>query len=215
MTSLTTQDELLRHIRQKRKEAFLFPLGDEQRVLLGPVLPEDRDRIRVGVTRLSSISRYLRFFTATATLNEDQLRYLTEVDQVNHVAWCAVDVSTPALDGLGLGRFIRLNDRPEIAELALAVIDAYQGRGLGRILLALLYLRAREVGVRTLRALILPENHAVQCWFRNLGASIRFAPDLIQADLPVYPDPADLPQTPTADRFRQALTRLAQAKIQS
>ncbi|HEX2973567.1 MAG TPA: GNAT family N-acetyltransferase [Tepidisphaeraceae bacterium] len=216
MSSPMEEDELLRRVRETRRGAFLFPLKDGQRVLLGPVLPEDRERIRAGIKRLSTISRYLRFFAATNTLSEEHLRYLTQVDQVNHVAWCVVDISTPALDGLGLGRFVRLAKQPTIAETALAVVDAYQGRGVGRILLGLLYLRALELGVETLRALILPENERVEWWFGQLGAEVRQGRgnDITEADLPVLHDLGKLPKTPAAGRFREVLERLAAAKAQ-
>jgi len=168
-----------------RPGAFLCPLKDSTNVLLAPVLPEDSERIRVGLTRMSSISKYLRFFTATPQLTDEQLHYLANVDQVNHVAWCALDPATPGLDGLGLGRFVRLENEPQVAEFAIAVIDALQNRGLGTILLAMLCSKALERGIRTLRGLVLPENEFVATWLIELGAKLRHGPDVNQVDLPL------------------------------
>lgn len=60
-----------------------------------------------------------------ARLSEKQLRYFTEVDQQNHVAWIALYPAAAGLHGLGVARFVRYRDQPMIAELAFAVIDAY------------------------------------------------------------------------------------------
>jgi len=197
------------HTHPFRPGSFPFSLSDGTPVLLAPVLPEDRQRIRAGLARMSSASRYLRFFAHTPTLSDEQLRFLTEIDQVNHVAWCALDPSTSGLDGLAMGRFVRLDDQPDTAEFALAVIDARQRRGLASILLAVLYLLARTRRIRTLRGLILPENDFLRRWLHDLGASSCRQTDFIQADLPVRPDPADLPRTPSAQTFSALLRVLA------
>jgi GNAT superfamily N-acetyltransferase len=199
---------------QFRDGSFLFTLEDGKTILVGPVLPEDRERIRIGLTRMSSSSRYLRFFTATPQLTEEQLRYLTELDQVNHVAWAALDPDDPQHPGLGLGRFVRTEEKGDLAELAMAAIDSYQNRGLGRILLAVLYLRCRQLGVRVLRGLVLPENRFVVRWFRDLGGTPRLRDGLEEVDLPVYDDMSLLPRTASAERFRNAL-RAVREKLSS
>lgn len=197
-----------------RDGSFLFTLEDGKTVLVCPVLPEDRERIRIGLTRMSRSSRYLRFFTATPQLTDQQLRYLTELDQVNHVAWAALDPDDPEHPGLGLGRFVRTADGGELAELAMAAIDSYQNRGLGRILLAALYLRCRAVGVRVLRGLVLPENRFVVRWFRDLGGTPRLRDGLEEVDLPVCDDMSLLPKTASAERFKNTL-KAVQAKLSS
>ena len=69
--------------------AFLFSLEESSSVLVRPISVTDKARLQNGLELLSPESRYLRFFTAISQLGEAQLRYLTEVDQVNHVAWGA------------------------------------------------------------------------------------------------------------------------------
>lgn len=188
---------------------FLYQLRDGQPVLIGPVLPDDKERIRVGVSELSAASRYLRFFSWTTQLTEKQLRYLTEVDQINHVAWCVLDPSRPGLPGLGLGRFVRLESDPHAAEWALAVHDRHHRRGIGTALLAMLYLQARHRNIRSLRGIVLLENDLVVRWLRNLGATVRREPDSYVVDLPVHPDPNLLPPTASANHFRSVLATLA------
>ena len=91
-------------------------LRDGAPVLLRPVLPEDRQRLQHGLLLMSAESRYRRFFSPMPAFSEEQLRYFTEVDQENHVAWIALDPSAPGLPGLGIARFIRNPDEPTMAE---------------------------------------------------------------------------------------------------
>ena len=188
-------------------DGFVFPLRDGTRVLLRPVRGEDRPRIQVGLARLSPQSRYLRFFSGMSELTEKQLRYLTEVDQFDHVAWGALDPAAPGLPGLAMARFAREEEDATVAELAVVVLDSVQGRGLGSVMLGVLFLEAPRCGIRTFRALVLPENEAVVQWFARLGATVRREPDLCQVDLPIVDDSA-LPDTGTARRFAWLLSAL-------
>ena len=191
------------------RDLFPFTLADGTGILLGPVISEDRARIRDGVARMSGYSRYLRFFTGSPHLTDDLLTYLTEIDQKNHVAWCALEPAA-GLPGIGLGRFVRLAEKPEIAEFALAVVDPWQRRNIGTILLAMLWLLARRDGVRTLRGLVLPENDVALAWFRNLGAAVQYRQDINEADLPVR-DLSAFPPTASAGRFQATIRMLQEA----
>jgi GNAT superfamily N-acetyltransferase len=166
-------------------------LLDGTPVVLQPVQPGDRDRMRGGFARLSPKSRQQRFFRGLTELSEADLDYLTIVDQHVHVAWGAVDPSQAGEPGLGMGRFIREADDPTVAEMAIAV--EFQGRGLGTFLLAVLALRAEAIGVRTLRALTLLENDAVSHWLRGLGASMHFDGQVCDFRLPVGPEAVAVP----------------------
>lgn len=192
------------------KQAFLFRLADGKPVLIRPVLPEDKERLAAGVAAMSGNSRYLRFFTGTTQLSPEQLAYFTEVDQENHVAWCALDPATPEFRGLGLGRFVRSAEDPSIAEWALAVIDPMQGRGLGTVLLAMLHIQARRLGIRILRGLVLPENQPVIDWMTDLGAMVHYGLEVHRVDLPVC-DEASPAETRAAERLHRTMAQLAEA----
>lgn len=194
---------------------FDFRLRDGTPIVFGPVVPDDKERVRVGIARLSRTSRYLRFFSGTAQLSEQQLDYLVNVDQVNHVAWGAMDPAEPGLSGLGLGRFVREPEQPDSAEMAIAVVDDLQGRGLGTALLGLLYLSAQERRLKSLRSLVLPENDVTCQWLASLGAVLRNRGDHFEAELPVAADLKDLPQTASAERFARVIGELRMAMVRT
>jgi len=182
-----------------------FALRDGTQVLLRAVICDDRERIQNGMAALSSESRYFRFFTSATRLSDQQLRYFSEVDQQSHVAWIALDSSDPKHPGLGIARFTRTNEEPTVAEMAFVVIDAYQHRGLGTILLAVLYLMAEARRIQVLRAIVLGENTKVSDWLCSLGAAGSYERGEYRLDLTVHRDRALLPRTPAGENFRRAI----------
>lgn len=144
-------------------------LRDGTHVLIRTVSPDDKAALASGFERLSSRSRYLRFHTAVERLSDQQLAYLTDVDQVNHVAWVAQDLDQPDEPGIGVARFIRLDDEPTVAEAAVTVLDEYQGRGLGTKLLQVLADAAIRRGITTFRAYVLGENRSMLALLESLG----------------------------------------------
>lgn len=92
--------------------------------------------------RLGDESRYRRFFTGVKELSAAELDHLADVDHSDHEAIIAVDPASG--DVLGVARYVRSTDDPEAAELAVTVIDDWQGRGLGRALLTALTRCARR-----------------------------------------------------------------------
>jgi len=169
----------------QRKNGFQVRLRDGSSARIRPVRPEDKMRIQCGMKLLSSESRYLRFFNDASELSPELLQYLTEVDQNNHVAWIAIDPSRSGEPGMGIARFIRLSDEPDVAELALTVVDKFQGLGLGAALLNILLVRAEQLDIRTLRALVLPDNYRVIRWMRRLGATSTWKDGLLELNLAV------------------------------
>ena len=154
-------------------ESLVMPLRDGTPVLVRAVGPEDKIRLQDGLSRMSTWSIYRRFARTVSRLTADELRYLTEVDQQNHIAWRAVDPSDPHETGLGISRLIRDPYCPTRAEVAVAVVDEYQQLGLGTILLAALYALAHARGIETLRAVVLPDNHVVLAWLLRLAHAAR------------------------------------------
>jgi RimJ/RimL family protein N-acetyltransferase len=142
------------------KPGVVHHLRDGTPVRLRLIGPADRARLAAGFEKLSRESRYWRFFTAMPHLPERMLDRLVATDGWKHVAIGAEVASDDpaAAEGLGVARFIRLDDAPEVAEVAVAVVDAKQGLGLGTLLLRTLVDAARERGIRRFRAMVLSEN---------------------------------------------------------
>jgi len=148
-------------------------LRDGTKVVLRLVRPDDKPLFVEGFTHLSPQSRYLRFFTGKDQLSERELSYLTELDGLNHLAIGAIAGGR----GLGVARFVRLRDEPDVAELAVTVIHDLQRRGLGRLLSDRVVKAARERGVRRIRAEILPSNAAMLGLVKEMAATVRHEED--------------------------------------
>jgi len=147
-------------------------LPDGTLVRTRPLRPDDREKLRNGFARLSPQSKYRRFFSMPATLSEASLTYLTTTDGQNHVA-IGAELGEEGADtsyGIGIARFVRLSEDPEVAEAAVAVIDEMQHRGVGRLLLRELIKTARARGVTTFVCHVVPENEPVKALLHDLDA---------------------------------------------
>jgi GNAT superfamily N-acetyltransferase len=140
----------------KHGRCFSLQSGDHAYVRL--FRPSDSEQLRAGFAKLSPRSRYRRFFSATTRLSDTQLKALTSVDEANHVALCAGVIGGPAWEGAAIGRFIRPQPAAKEAEVALTVIDKYQGRGLGTVLFQLLMQEAWERGITHFTGQLFPDN---------------------------------------------------------
>ena len=136
-------------------------------VRIRPIQPEDAPRLLEAFARLSLESRRLRFLGPKHDLSQRELRYLTEVDHHDHEALVAVSRLTGR--GLGVARFIRDTRDREAADVAVTVIDEWQARGLGTVLMTRLAKRARCEGVHRFTALISADNRAVRRLLAKIG----------------------------------------------
>ena len=171
-------------------KAIVFPyktrLRDGTRILMRPLRLEDREDLVRGFEKLSMDSRRYRFLTPLRKLTDYQLKSLIEVDNPNHVAIGVKDIGRWGKPGIGVARFVRLESEPLIAEFAITVIDAYQNRGLGTLLLEILMTLAHDRGIEVLRGFLLADNMAVIRLLERFGARIkRESWNVFQADLPV------------------------------
>lgn len=190
---------------------FPFTLRDGTRVALRPVVAEDARRVAEGFQALSEASRRFRFLAPLSHLSEAQLRYLTDVDHVDHVAWGALDLDALDTPGFGIGRFIRLQGEPDAAEFSLTIIDAAQGRGLGALLLAILYVLAPTLDVRVLRGLVARDNERMVRWLQRLGADLYGEGTEAVLDLPVVTNLSRLPSNRSARAFAALVRDLRRA----
>lgn len=122
------------------------PIESGETVRLSPVLATDREYFEKGLEMLSIESRFARFGHGVAHLSDRELDYLSDVDQRSHVAWGAIVSS----DVAGVGRFVSAAGDDDCPELALTVLDEFQGRGVGTALIRALVAVARHDGIEEL-----------------------------------------------------------------
>jgi GNAT superfamily N-acetyltransferase len=142
-------------------------LRDGSRVRVRQGQRTDRGLIVRGFERLGPESRYQRFLTPVHALDDRTLRDMTELDHHDHEAMIALDER--GKEGLGDAFYVRDPRRPDTAEVAVTVLDEWQGRGLGTLLLEVLSARALDEGVGTFTALMLARNLAMMGLFERLG----------------------------------------------
>ncbi len=145
--------------------------ADQQDIVVREANPSDARYMDSGFERLSATSRYYRFFSVMPRLPAKLRRELTDLDGHHHAALIAFDpTAADGPDGLpvGVGRWI--HDARGVAHLAMSVVDDYQRRGVGRLLLEHLMALARERGIDSLHADVLSDNTAMHHLLRAVGA---------------------------------------------
>jgi len=146
-------------------------LRDGTAVRLRPIGPEDKRLLIDAFERLSEKSRYRRFFTSLPELSPGALTYFTEVDHSNHEAIIAIDPKSGR--AVGVARYIRVSEDPEAAEVAVVVVDDWQGRGIGRALLTRLTNRARREGISRFLAVVQADNRDAMSLLAGFANSTR------------------------------------------
>lgn len=141
-------------------------------MVLRPLAPEDKTLLGDAFERLSPDSRYRRFFAPMPRVSQAALSWLSELDYHNQFAWGAL-VGEDAQEALvGVSRYVRLTHLPQAAEAAVAVIDPYQSRGIGTLLINALVLEAIESGICWFEGYVLVDNHPMLKLLRRVDARI-------------------------------------------
>jgi RimJ/RimL family protein N-acetyltransferase len=148
--------------------AAVEALRDGTRVEIRALRPDDRAAILAAVDHTSERSLYRRFFATRRSFTEQEIAFFLNVDFDSHVALVAVVRHDDGGEEIaGGGRYIVL--QPGRAEAAFTVVDEFQGRGLGTVLLRHLTAIARDAGVREFVAEILPDNTPMLEVFEHSG----------------------------------------------
>jgi acetyltransferase len=141
-----------------------------------PIRPEDAELERAFVHGLSEQSRYFRFFYQLHELTPAMLARFTQVDYDREMALIAIDQSGAAPSIIGVARYIIIEDRLS-AEFAVVVADAWQGRGVGRVLMTRLVDCAKARGLAHLEGAVLRANARMVKFVTEFGATIRDDPN--------------------------------------
>lgn len=145
-------------------------LNDGTPVCIRRVRQADEARLRQGIAQLSPQSRYLRFFSGMREAPPQVLRALASADGHDHLAWGALRSDLADTPALGAVHAFRDKEDPEAAEFSVAVVDAYHGKGLARLLTAVLLLDCAREGYEHFTVHVLPENRPALALARSLGA---------------------------------------------
>jgi RimJ/RimL family protein N-acetyltransferase len=159
----------------------LIHLPDGTPLTVRPIRPADRRLLANGLQRLSDQTVQRRFLTPKPSFSSRELTYLTEVDGQNHVALVAEPpAGSPGgpleVPLVAVGRFVRLADEPETAEVAIVVADPYQGKGLGTQLGLMLADEARALGIRRFSATMSGDNVPALRLLEKLSRRLQHGP---------------------------------------
>lgn len=175
--------------------SFFYPVRDNIYLCFKTLEKEDREKFIEGFKRLSKETIYHRFFGFMKELSEKQIEDLLNVDKKDHVAWSAFDIVDEDTVGVGVGRFKRSAENPREAELGLTVLDEYQGKGVGSVLLAIMYYLGGLLDIDIFTGIILFDNTKLIQRFRELGAEFTRESNEFEMRLPVHTDFNKLPNT--------------------
>lgn len=162
-----------------------LPSGDD--LTLSPILKTDREFFERGIEELSLESRFARFGQGVSSLSDQELDYLSDVNQRSHVAWGALVGDEAA----GVGRYI-VTDDPFRAEIALTVLDQMQRKGVGRALFEALIAVARHDGIHEFAFEARSDNEAVVNLMSEIEVTPLIADGVIERSIRL----SDLPASP-------------------
>jgi ribosomal protein S18 acetylase RimI-like enzyme len=146
-----------------------------------PIRATDKDALLDLFDRLSDRSRVRRFLAPKPMLSAKEVAYLTEIDGRRHAALVAVG---PDGAFAGVARYACGTGETTVADVAFAVADAWQGRGIGTALAALLVEHARMNGITRLQAMTLPENGPARKLLHRMGFGVcAIADGVLEVDL--------------------------------
>lgn len=155
MSALRVFDE---HYREE------ITLPDGGIMLLRLVRAEDREGIVEAFRRLSIESRVQRWFYPKMSLSDEELDALVSPSDDQHCAITAIELAPDGSEraAIGMARFVRSKDHPDTAEIAMTIVDEWQGLGIGRILLHRLLAMISERGITYVDGRLQAENHAMR-----------------------------------------------------
>jgi acetyltransferase len=153
------------------------PLADGRPLLIRPLAARDRDWLQDFVRGLSPSARYQRFQNGIRELAPGLLAQLMDVDYRASMALVAVVSEQGQQRIIGEARYAPALDGAGAAEFALAVADAWQGQGIGRLLFARLLQYAGRAGVAQMQGDVLHGNRAMLGLARRFGFAVREHPD--------------------------------------
>jgi RimJ/RimL family protein N-acetyltransferase len=144
-------------------------LRDGSEIAIRPIRKGDKKRLLDGFEHMSPESRQQRFLVPMPRLGPRLVRYFTEIDHHDHEALVALGWESG--EPIGVARFVRSEEDTKAAEVAVAIVDHWQRRGVATELLKRLAVRALEEGIGYFTATCLADNREVLELFESFGTT--------------------------------------------
>lgn len=159
-------------------------LRDGRPVKIRALRPDDEASMLAAIDRTGTESLKRRFFVTKRGFSDEETAFFMNIDFVNHVALVAEIDEDGRIVIVGGGRYVVVKSGQ--AEIAFIVVDAYQGQGIGTMLVRHLVGLARAAGLKQLSADVLPENMAMLNVLGKFGFQTRgMDPQVVHLTLPL------------------------------
>lgn len=154
---------------------MVHKLQDGRFVKLRHIRREDSSLLQEGMARLSPATIYSRFHSARSEFSPTELEYLVSCDGHRDVSYVALecDAEGQEFQGIGVARCMRDATDPSAGEIAIVIVDEWQSRGIGSLLLQALAIHCRRVGINFWRAKVLVDNHRAIHLISKFGKKVR------------------------------------------
>ncbi|KGI77562.1 GNAT family N-acetyltransferase [Oleiagrimonas soli] len=155
---------------------WIEELHDGHHVLIRPIRPEDRERERAFIERLSPEAKHYRFLGEMHTPDERLLDLLVNVDDEHAMAFIALVHDNGELREVGVSRYAATSDEHH-CECAVTVAEDWQHRGLGVALMRHLIDMARRRGFKQMFSVDAADNEPMRELAKFLGFRRSADPD--------------------------------------
>ncbi|MGO9376016.1 MAG: N-acetyltransferase family protein [Syntrophobacteraceae bacterium] len=144
-------------------------------ITIRAIRPEDSAALLEVFPELDKHSLYLRFFQNKTKITDQEIKYFTEVDFIDHVALVAT--ADPIDKLIAGGRYFAYDHPAKIrsAEIAFMVLDRYQGQGIATLIMKHLLIIARDNRITQFEAEVLPENAKMLAVFSRTSLPMRLS----------------------------------------
>ena len=151
-------------------------LRDGSEVTVRAIRADDAEKLQAAIRSLSMESRYSRFFSPLRELPPQLLQRATHPDAKAELQLVAVDGSGPEETIVGGARYAATAVDGD-CEFGVAIVDAWHGRGLARLLLETLMRTSRARGFARMEGYILATNAPMLSLAKRLGFAAVKSPE--------------------------------------